>query len=197
MAVVPFIVATSFAAGLNVYATVVTLGLLGRTGWVELPGALSSLTNGWVLAGCGVMLAIEFVADKVPVVDLVWNVLQTAVRVPAAAVMAYAAATPLSPNEQLLAGLAGAVIAFAAHGGKIAMRTAVSASPEPVTNIVLSFAEDVFAIGLTWFATSHPYLAATLAVSALVVIAFAVRWVVRMIARRFRRQSSVEILAKS
>jgi len=194
---VPFIVATSFAAGLNVYATVVTLGLLGRTGWVELPGALSSLTNGWVLAGCGVMLAIEFVADKVPVVDLVWNVLQTAVRVPAAAVMAYAAATPLSPNEQLLAGLAGAVIAFAAHGGKIAMRTAVSASPEPVTNIVLSFAEDVFAIGLTWFATSHPYLAATLAVSALVVIVFAVRWVVRMIARRFRRQSSVEILAKS
>ena len=197
MAVVPFIVATSFAAGLNVYATVVTLGLLGRTGWVELPGALSSLTNGWVLAGCGVMLAIEFVADKVPVVDLVWNVLQTAVRVPAAAVMAYAAATPLSPNEQLLAGLAGAVIAFAAHGGKIAMRTAVSASPEPVTNIVLSFAEDAFAIGLTWFATSHPYLAATLAVSALVVIVFAVRWVVRMIARRFRRQSSVEILAKS
>ena len=197
MAVVPFIVATSFAAGLNVYATVVTLGLLGRTGWVELPGALSSLTNGWVLAGCGVMLAIEFVADKVPVVDLVWNVVQTAVRVPAAAVMAYAAATPLSPNEQLLAGLAGAVIAFAAHGGKIAMRTAVSASPEPVTNIVLSFAEDVFAIGLTWFATSHPYLAATLAVSALVVIVFAVRWVVRMIARRFRRQSSVEILAKS
>ena len=197
MAVVPFIVATSFAAGLNVYATVVTLGLLGRTGWVELPGALSSLTNGWVLAGCGVMLAIEFVADKVPVVDLVWNVLQTAVRVPAAAVMAYAAATPLSPNEQLLAGLAGAVIAFAAHGGKIAMRTAVSASPEPVTNIVLSFAEDVFAIGLTWFATSHPYLAATLAVSALVVIVFAVRWVVRMIARRFRRQSSVEILAKT
>ena len=197
MAVVPFIVATSFAAGLNVYATVVTLGLLGRTGWVELPGALSSLTNGWVLAGCGVMLAIEFVADKVPVVDLVWNVVQTAVRVPAAAVMAYAATTPLSPNEQLLAGLAGAVIAFAAHGGKIAMRTAVSASPEPVTNIVLSFAEDVFAIGLTWFATSHPYLAATLAVSALVVIVFAVRWVVRMIARRFRRQSSVEILAKS
>jgi len=197
MAVVPFIVATSFAAGLNVYATVVTLGLLGRTGWVELPGALSSLTNGWVLAGCGVMLAIEFVADKVPVVDLVWNVVQTAVRVPAAAVMAYAAATPLSPNEQLLAGLAGAVIAFAAHGGKIAMRTAVSASPEPVTNIVLSFAEDVFAIGLTWFATSHPYLAATLAVSALVVIVFAVRWIVRMIARRFRRQPSVEILAKS
>jgi hypothetical protein len=197
MAVVPFIVATSFAAGLNVYATVVTLGLLGRTGWVELPGALSSLTNGWVLAGCGVMLAIEFVADKVPVVDLVWNVVQTAVRVPAAAVMAYAAATPLSPNEQLLAGLAGALIAFAAHGGKIAMRTAVSASPEPVTNIVLSFAEDVFAIGLTWFATSHPYLAATLAVSALVVIVFAVRWVVRMIARRFRRQGTVEILAKS
>jgi len=197
MAVVPFIVATSFAAGLNVYATVVTLGLLGRTGWVELPGALSSLTNGWVLAGCGVMLAIEFVADKVPVVDLVWNVVQTAVRVPAAAVMAYAAATPLSPNEQLLAGLAGALIALAAHGGKIAMRTAVSASPEPVTNIVLSFAEDVFAIGLTWFATSHPYLAATLAVSALVVIVFAVRWVVRMIARRFRRQGTVEILAKS
>src|SRR6188472_4178681 len=127
MAVVPFIVATSFAAGLNVYATVVTLGLLGRTGWVELPGALSSLTNGWVLAGCGVMLAIEFVAETVPVVDLVWNVLHTAVRVPSAAVMAYAAATPCSTNEQLLAGHAGEVIAFAAHGGRIPMRTAVSA----------------------------------------------------------------------
>ena len=197
MAVVPFIVATSFAAGLNVYATVVTLGLLGRAGWVELPGALSSLTNWWVLAACGVMLVIEFVADKVPIIDLVWNVVQTAVRVPAGALIAYAATTPLSPNEQLLAGLAGAVIAFAAHGGKLAMRTAVSASPEPASNIMLSLAEDVFAIGLTWFATSHPYLAATIALSAFVVIVFAVRWIVRMIARRFRRQPTVEILARS
>jgi len=197
MAVVPFIVATSFAAGLNVYATVVTLGLLGRAGWVELPGALSSLTNWWVLAGCGVMLAIEFVADKVPIIDLVWNVVQTAVRVPAGALIAYAAATPLSPNEQLLAGLAGAAITLVAHSGKLAMRTAVSASPEPATNIALSLAEDVFAIGLTWFATSHPYLAATLAISALVVMVLAVRWIVRTIARRFRRQPTVEILAKS
>ena len=191
MAVVPFIVATSFAAGLNVYATVVTLGLLGRAGWVELPGALSSLTNWWVLAGCGVMLLIEFVADKVPVIDLIWNVVQTAVRVPAGALIAYAAATPLSSNEQLLAGLAGAVIALVAHGGKLAMRTAVSASPEPASNIVLSLVEDLFAIGLTWFATSHPYLAATLAISVLVVMAFTVRWIVRMIARRFRRQPEV------
>ncbi len=191
MAVVPFIVATSFAAGLNVYATVVTLGLLGRAGWVELPGALSSLTNWWVLAGCGVMLLIEFVADKVPVIDLIWNVVQTAVRVPAGALIAYAAATPLSSNEQLLAGLAGAVIALVAHGGKLAMRTAVSASPEPASNIVLSLVEDLFAIGLTWFATSHPYLAATLAFSVLVVMAFTVRWIVRMIARRFRRQPDV------
>ena len=191
MAVVPFIVATSFAAGLNVYATVVTLGLLGRAGWVELPGALSSLTNWWVLAGCGVMLLIEFVADKVPVIDLIWNVVQTAVRVPAGALIAYAAATPLSSNEQLLAGLAGAVIALVAHGGKLAMRTAVSASPEPASNIVLSLVEDLFAIGLTWFATSHPYLAATLAISVLVVMAFTVRWIVRMIARRFRRQPDV------
>ena len=197
MAVVPFIVATSFAAGLNVYATVVTLGLLGRAGWVELPGALSSLTNWWVLAGCGVMLAIEFVADKVPIIDLAWNVVQTAVRVPAGALIAYAAATPLSPNEQLLAGLAGAAIALVAHSGKLAMRAAVSASPEPATNITLSLAEDAFAIGLTWFATSHPYLAATLAISALVVMVLAVRWIVRTIARRFRSQPSVEILAKS
>ena len=197
MAVVPFIVATSFAAGLNVYATVVTLGLLGRAGWVELPGSLSTLTNWWVLGACSVMLVIEFVADKVPVLDLIWQGLQTLVRVPAGALIAYAATTPLSPEEQVLAGLAGAVIALAAHGGKFAMRTAVSASPEPMSNIALSFVEDVFAVGLTWFATSHPYLAAGLALTALLVILFTVRWIVRAIMRRFRRQPAVEALAKS
>src|SRR5512143_3952258 len=112
------IVAVSFAAGLNLYATVATLGLLAHAGVLDLPSGLHLLTSWWVIAASGALFAVEFFADKIPAFDLFWNALHTFVRVPVAALMAYGATSQLPPEKQLLAALAGGVIALAAHGGK-------------------------------------------------------------------------------
>jgi len=180
------VVAVCFASGLNVYATVVTLGLLARSGALALPEPLALIESWWVIGGCAAIWLIDFFADKTPGVDLVWNVLQTFVRVPAAGLIAYAAATPLSPAAQLAAAAAGSLIALAAHGGKLAMRTTVTASPEPFSNIALSVAEDAIAIGLTWFATHHPILAGAIALIFVAAIVLLVRLVIRGIRRLFR-----------
>ena len=102
------VIAASFAAGLNIYATVLTLGLLARTQWVALPPGLDSLGHTWVLVVCGIMFAIEFVADKIPAFDVIWNVLHTVVRIPIAALVAYHASSQLSPQMQVLATAIGA-----------------------------------------------------------------------------------------
>lgn len=180
------LVAISFAAGLNVYATVGTLGLLAHTGVVPLPPALQVLTNWWVIAASVGLFLLEFFADKVPAFDLVWNALHTFIRVPVAALLAYGATSQLSPEKQVLATLAGGLIALAAHGGKTAVRAAVTPSPEPLSNIGLSLGEDALAIFLTWFATQHPYLAASMAVAFLLVIVLLVRLVVRAVRALFR-----------
>ena len=183
---VAVLVATSFAAGLNVYATVATLGWLGHTGWLPLPPSLQILSSWYVIAFSGVLFVIEFFADKIPAFDLIWNALHTFVRVPIAALLAYRAAAQLSPAEQLLAAVAGGAIAFAAHGGKTAVRAAVTPSPEPLSNISLSLGEDVLAISLTWLATRHPYIAAGIVLWLLIVIITLVRWVVRSLRALFR-----------
>jgi hypothetical protein len=183
---VAVLVATSFAAGLNVYATVATLGLLARAGVLQLPSSLTLLANWYVIGACLALFAIEFFADKIPAFDLIWNALHTFIRVPIAALLAYQATATLSPREQLVATLAGGLIALAAHGGKTAVRAAVTPSPEPLSNMALSFGEDALAIFLTWFATQHPYAAATLVAVLLVVIVALVRWVVRSLRALFR-----------
>src|SRR5580704_3018543 len=155
---VALLVAISFAAGLNVYATVATLGLLAHSGVLALPPALHLVASWYVIAASGALFAIEFFADKIPAFDLVWNALHTFIRIPVAALLAYRATASLSPSEQLIATVAGGAIALAAHGGKTAVRAAVTPSPEPFSNMALSLGEDGLAIALTWLATHHPYL---------------------------------------
>lgn len=183
---VGLLVATSFAAGLNVYATVATLGLLAHADVLALPPGLHLLSSWWVIGAAGLLFLIEFFADKIPAFDLLWNALHTFVRVPAAALIAYGATAQLSPEKQLLATLAGGAIALAAHGGKTAARAAVTPSPEPVSNISLSLGEDALAIFLTWFATQHPVLATIIVLALLVLIVVVVRWVVRALRSLFR-----------
>jgi hypothetical protein len=180
------IVAVSFAAGLNVYATVATLGLLAHANLLNLPPQLHLLASWWVIAAALILFAIEFFADKVPAFDLFWNALHTFVRIPVAALIAYGATSQLSPQMQLLATLAGGAIALAAHGGKTAARVAVTPSPEPFSNIALSAGEDTLAVFLTWLATQHPIAAAGIVVAFLIVILVVMRWIVRTIARAFR-----------
>lgn len=181
------VIAASFAAGLNIYATVLTLGILARTHWVALPAGLDSLGHTWVIVVCAIMFAVEFVADKIPGFDVFWNVLHTAVRVPIAALVAYHASAQLSPQMQIIATGVGAAIALATHSSKTALRAVVTPSPEPVSNIALSSTEDVVAVGLTWFATHHPIVAASIAVALLVVAVLAARALLRAIQRPLRR----------
>jgi Domain of unknown function (DUF4126) len=180
------LVAISFAAGLNVYATLATLGLLAHAGVLPLPPALHLLTSWWVIGASVALFLLEFFADKVPAFDLIWNALHTFIRVPVAALLAYGATSQLSPEKQLVATLVGGAVALAAHGGKTAVRAAVTPSPEPLSNIGLSLGEDALAIFLTWFATRHPYIAASVALVFLVVIILLARWVVRALRALFR-----------
>jgi hypothetical protein len=184
--VVALIVATSFAAGLNTYATVGTLGLLGHYHVLVLPEGLHALTDWWVIAIAVAMFGVEFVADKIPAFDLIWNAMHTFVRIPVAALMAYKATAALSPTEQMLATVAGGLIALAAHGGKTAARAAVTPSPEPFSNGALSIGEDVTAIGLTWLATRHPYTAAGIVVAGLVFVVLIMRFVIRSLKALFK-----------
>jgi hypothetical protein len=180
------LVAISFAAGLNVYATLATLGLLAHAGVLPLPAALHLITSWWVIGACVGLFLLEFFADKIPAFDLVWNALHTFIRVPVAALLAYGATAQLSPEKQMIATLLGGAIALAAHGGKTAVRAAVTPSPEPLSNIGLSLGEDALAIFLTWFAARHPYIAAGIALCFLAVIVLLVRWVVRALRALFR-----------
>jgi hypothetical protein len=183
---VALLVAVSFAAGLNVYATVATLGLLAHAGVLVLPSTLQPIANWWVIGASVALFAVEFFADKVPAFDLVWNALHTFIRVPVAALLAYEATASLSPGEQLAATLAGGAIAFVAHGGKTAVRAAVTPSPEPFSNIGLSVGEDALAISLTWLASVHPYWAAGIAATLVLITIVLVRWVWRAMKALFR-----------
>jgi len=185
------LVAVSFAAGLNTYATVATLGLLGHTNWVVLPPSLHVLTNWWIIAAAAVLFGIEFFADKIPAFDLVWNALHTFIRVPVATLLAYQATNTLSPGEQLAATLLDGLVAFIAHGGKTAVRAAVTPSPEPFSNIALSMGEDVLAVFLTWLSTWKPYIAAAIAFVFLLILLLLIRWVLRAVGSLFRRRSYV------
>lgn len=181
------VVGASFAAGLNVYATVATLGLLSHTHYFQLPPALHIIGSWPVIAVCGVLFGIELFADKIPVFDLIWNALSTFVRVPVAALISFGATQHLSPGAQMMATILGGAIALAAHSGKIALRAAVTPSPEPVSNIALSIGEDVAAVTLTWFATKHPVGSAIVVAICLLLVILMIRYVVRSVKRLFQQ----------
>lgn len=183
---VALVVAVSFAAGLNVYATVATLGLLAHANVLVLPEALHPLASWWVIGASAALFAVEFFADKIPVFDLVWNALHTFIRIPVAALIAWRATATLTPQEQLLAALLGGLIAFAAHGGKTAARAFVTPSPEPLSNLGLSLGEDAVAISLTWLASRHPYVAGAIALVLALIVFLLIRWVWRALRILFR-----------
>jgi hypothetical protein len=179
------LVVVCFSAGLNVYATVAMLGLLSHAHVLALPPSLQLIDSWYVIAICGVLFLVEFVGDKIPIFDLFWNAMHTFVRVPVAGLITYGATAQLPEWERLVATLVGSLIALAAHGGKTAARAAVSHSPEPISNMVLSLGEDALVVFLMWFATRHAYAAAAIAVVGLGVIAIMIRFVVRAMRNLF------------
>jgi len=165
------VLGAGFSSGLNLYATVATLGLLQRFGIIHLPAQLEILAHPWVLGVAGALYLLEFLADKIPYVDTIWDLIHTFIRPPAAALLAFAAAEAAPPEWRWGAALLAGGVALASHGTKASARAAVNASPEPFTNWVLSFGEDLLAVWLTWIATAHP-VATTIIVAALIVVSF-------------------------
>ncbi|MBS0207576.1 MAG: DUF4126 domain-containing protein [Planctomycetes bacterium] len=163
------IVGPAWASGLNVYATIASLGLAGRLGAVELPEKMAVLEHPAVIAIAAVLYAIEFFADKIPWLDSTWDAVHTFIRPPAGALLAYAAASDASPTFQMCALLLGGTLAAGSHAVKSATRVGLNASPEPFTNIAASVAEDItsfFTVALTiWL----PWLAIGLVIVATLV----------------------------
>ena len=179
-----------FSSGLNLYATVATLGLLQRFGVIHLPAPLQVLSHPWVLGIAIVLYVVEFLADKIPYVDTAWDALHTLIRPPAAALLAYGATVAAPPEWRWGAALLAGGVALTSHGTKASTRAAVNTSPEPFSNWILSFGEDVLAVWLTWLSTAHP--TATIVVVAL-LIALAAFLLFHLF--RFLRRSLQRLLA--
>ena len=187
-----FSIGTAFASGLNVYATVAVLGLLQRFHVIDLPPSLSVLSHPLVIGIAIALYVVEFVADKVPYVDSIWDVVHTFVRPPAAAIMGYAAFGNVPEAWRLAAGLLAGSIALTSHGTKASARAAINTSPEPFSNWIASLSEDGIAIFLAWMAAKHPFaaigiVAALLAISIYLLIRltrFLKRLLERLVLRR-------------
>lgn len=148
----------SWVSGINLYASVATLGLLGRFANLQLPGELTVVTNWWVISVAVALYVIEFVADKIPIIDSAWDAIHTFIRVPAGAVLAAAAFGDFDKSVQAVAFLIGGGLALSSHGTKAATRAVINTSPEPVSNITASLLEDGVAIGSVLLAAFYPII---------------------------------------
>jgi hypothetical protein len=182
---------SAWLSGFNLYATMLTLGLLQRFHLAQLPGDLDFLSRGWVLASAAVLYLVEFLADKVPVVDSVWDAVHTFIRVPAGAVLAASAFAHFDPAIRAVALLAGGTLALGSHGTKASVRVAANASPEPFSNIFLSIVEDVFTIGLAALAAFHPVVILVVILVFLLLLVWLGPKIFRAIRRMLREVGSM------
>ncbi|MEX2272848.1 MAG: DUF4126 domain-containing protein, partial [Vicinamibacterales bacterium] len=170
----------AFAAGLNLYASVAILGLASRFGWVQLPPQFDVFNHDWVIAAALVMYVIEFIADKVPWVDSLWDSVHTAIRPIGGALIAMTAIGDVSPALEGLAALMGGTLAAGTHLTKAGTRAVANTSPEPFSNWFLSLGEDLFVVGLGWLALQYPVAAlvvvAILSATILIFISLIIRW---------------------
>ena len=177
---------SAWTSGINLYATVSVLGLLQKFGQIKLPGGLEFLDNWWIIGIAGGLYLIEFVADKVPYVDSVWDVIHTFIRVPAGAIVAYAATSEMNETTKIIATLFGGGLALSSHGTKAALRAGANLSPEPVSNWTLSIVEDITAFAGTILAVFAPVLLAIVLGIFLIFFVWFFPKVIRAIMRLFR-----------
>jgi hypothetical protein len=181
----------SFAAGVNLYATVALLGLASRYGWVSLPAQYQAFDSDWVIGSALVMYAIEFFADKIPYVDSLWDVVHTAIRPIGGALIAVTTLGDASPTMEAMVMLLGGAVATSSHLTKTSTRAVANASPEPFTNWFLSLGEDIFVVGLGFLALQYPLVALGVAAVLLVVIAIFAAVIIRTVRRWFARRRVV------
>jgi hypothetical protein len=177
----------SLGAGVNLYATVAILGLAQRWQLVMLPEQFRVFDHDGVIAVALVLYVIEFVADKIPWVDTLWDAIHSFIRPLGGALVAIVSQGHASPTAMVLVGLLGAAVAASGHATKAGARAAVNLSPEPFTNWFLSFGEDAFVVGLVVLALSHPVVALGVTLVALAMCLVFAGWIVRGLRRRFAR----------
>lgn len=181
---------SAWLSGINLYATVATLGLLQRFHLASLPGNLDFLSNWWVIGvACG-LYVIEFVADKVPFVDSAWDMVHTFIRVPAGAALAFAAFSNADPAVRTIAMLLGGGVALTSHGAKAATRVAANTSPEPFSNVGLSFIEDIFTFGASFLVAWFPLVMLGIVVVFLVLLFWLGPKVLRALRGLFQRSDN-------
>jgi len=177
----------SFAAGINLYATVAILGLASRYGWVSLPEQYRVFDNDLIIGIAITLYVIEFFADKIPWVDSIWDAIHTVIRPIGGAVIAIQTLGDASPATETLVGLLGGTLAASSHFTKAGTRAVANASPEPFTNWILSFSEDLFVVSLGFIALKYPLVATLIVLVALVLMLVFAAWIVRAVKRRWRR----------
>ncbi len=189
----------AWAAGINLYAAILVLGILGNTGNINLPPDLYILMDPLVLWAAGIMYAVEFFADKIPGVDNGWDALHTFIRIPAGALMAAGAVGELNPAVAVAAAILGGGIAAGTHAAKAGTRVMINASPEPFSNIATSLTEDLAVIFGLWVALQHPWFFIILMVVFLIFLAWvlpkiwrAIKTVFSRIARFFKGEKKAE-----
>lgn len=187
LSTIAFAMGSAWLSGINLYATVATLGLLQRFHLVTMPGDLGYLGHSWVIGVAGALYAIQFVADKIPAVDSVWDVVHTFIRIPAGAILAATAFAHFDPSVRLVALLAGGSIALSSHSAKAATRLAANTSPEPFSNIGLSLLEDALTIGSAVLMSIHPAVMLVIVIVALLLSILLFRWLYRAFQRLFKR----------
>ena len=148
----------AWASGINLYATLLTLGFLANSGNIVLPPDLQIVANPMVMGAAGIMYFIEFFADKVPGVDTGWDAIHTFIRIPAGAMLAAGAIGDLNPAVEIAAAIMGGSLAAASHATKAGTRVLINTSPEPLSNWFTSVGEDIAVIGGVWACINHPVL---------------------------------------
>jgi hypothetical protein len=180
----------AWASGINLYATVFMLGYMGMTGNMVLPEELEVLANPMVMTAAGLMYCVEFFADKVPGVDSGWDSIHTFIRIPAGAMLAAGAVGDVTPAVELTTALLGGSLAAGTHATKAGGRLLINTSPEPVTNWSASISEDLLVIGGLWTALNHPVLFVIALVLFIVMMAWLLPRLWRLIKRIIRRIGS-------
>jgi len=186
MEVVSIIAATmgvAWASGINLYAAIVMLGLMGNMGQIDLPPGLEILENPGIIVAAGFMYCVEFFADKVPGVDTGWDALHSFIRIPAGALLAAGAISPLGPEAEFMGLLLGGTLSAGSHFTKAGSRVLINTSPEPFSNWTASIGEDLLVIAGLWTALNHPVLFIVL----LVVFIALVIWLAPKIWRGVRK----------
>lgn len=177
----------AWASGIRLYVTILVVGLLGRYGYLDLPDSLALVQHTWVLSAAAVMAAGEFLADKVPAFDSLWDALHTFIRIPAGAFLAWGAMGDATPAAQLAAAIIGGMITSGTHFAKSGGRAAINASPEPFSNWTASAGEDGLVLGGLWVAIAHPEVFLVLLALFLLLLAWLLPKLLRFITRLFRR----------